>query len=57
MLATDRRGLRVYSYETLRIPNFVNNRLTDGGEVVSLTRRPFFTLQEYSWYSFLLEVK
>jgi hypothetical protein len=23
-----------------RIPHFLNNRLTDGGEVVSLTRRP-----------------
>jgi hypothetical protein len=24
----------------LRIPNCIDNRLTDGGEVVSLTRRP-----------------
>jgi hypothetical protein len=31
------------------------NRLTDGGEVVSLMRRPRFTPQEDSWYSFLLE--
>jgi hypothetical protein len=33
------------------------NRLTDGGEVVSLTRRPSFTPQEDSWYSFLLEAE
>jgi hypothetical protein len=32
-----------------------HNRLTDGGEVVSLTHRQPFTLQEDSWYSFLLE--
>jgi hypothetical protein len=29
-------------YETLRLPHFLENRLTDGGEIVSLTRqRPF----------------
>jgi hypothetical protein len=27
----------------LRIPHFLDNRLTDGGEVVSLTRRQRFT--------------
>jgi hypothetical protein len=32
-----------YGFETSRIPHFLDNRLTDGGEVVSLTRRPFFT--------------
>jgi hypothetical protein len=26
----------------LRFPHFVDNRLTDGGEVVSLTRRPIY---------------
>jgi hypothetical protein len=26
--------------ETSRLPHFLDNRLTDGGEVVSLTRRP-----------------
>jgi hypothetical protein len=26
-------------------PTFLDSRFTDGGEVVSLTRRPFFTLQ------------
>jgi hypothetical protein len=29
--------------ETSRIPHFLDNRLTDGDEVVSLTRRPSFT--------------
>jgi hypothetical protein len=37
-------------------PHFLDNRLTDGAEVVSLTRRPAaLNLQEDSWYSFLLE--
>jgi hypothetical protein len=30
-------------YETSRLPHFLDNRFTDGGEVVSLTRRPLFT--------------
>jgi hypothetical protein len=34
--------------ETLRLPHFLYNRLTDGGEVVSLTRRPPFTLIKIS---------
>jgi hypothetical protein len=38
-----------------RIPHFLDNRLTHGGEVVSLTRRPPFNPQDDSWYSFLLE--
>jgi hypothetical protein len=29
--------------ETSRLPHFPHNRLADGGEVVSLTRRPPFT--------------
>jgi hypothetical protein len=29
--------------ETSRLPHLLDNRLTDGGEVVSLTRRPPFT--------------
>jgi hypothetical protein len=41
--------------KTSRIPHFVDIRLTDGGEVVSLRHRPPFTPQEDSWYSFLLE--
>jgi hypothetical protein len=36
-------------------PTFSGPGLTDGGEVVSLTRRPRFTSKEDSWYSFLLE--
>jgi hypothetical protein len=44
-------------YDTSRFPHFLDNRLTDGGEVVSPTRRPPFTPQEYSWYSFLLEAE
>jgi hypothetical protein len=35
----------------------LDSRLTDGGKVVSLTRRPPFTPQEDSWYSFLLKAK
>jgi hypothetical protein len=40
--------------ETSKLPHFLDNRLTDGGEVVSLTRRQPFTHQEDSWYSVLL---
>jgi hypothetical protein len=43
--------------ETSRFPHFLHNRLTHGGEVVSLTRQPPFTPQEDSWYSFLLEAE
>jgi hypothetical protein len=32
-----------YICETSRLPHFLDNRLTDGGEVVSLMRRPPFT--------------
>jgi hypothetical protein len=55
ILITGRGG--PYGCETSRLPHFLDNRLTDGGEVVSLTRRPLFTSQEYSWYSFLLEAE
>jgi hypothetical protein len=44
-------------YETSRFPHLLDNRLTDGGEFVGLTRRPPFTPQEDSWYSFLLEAE
>jgi hypothetical protein len=37
--------------------HFLDNRLTDGGEVISLVRRPPFTPQEDFWYSFLLEAE
>jgi hypothetical protein len=40
-----------------KIPHFLDNRLTDGGEVVSLTRRPPFTPQEDSWGEFPLEAE
>jgi hypothetical protein len=43
--------------ETSRLPHFLHNRFTDGGEVVSLTRPPLFIPQEDSWYSFLLEAE
>jgi hypothetical protein len=47
-----------YGCETSRLPYFLDNRQTDGGEVVSLTRRPAaFYSQEDSWYSFLLEAE
>lgn len=32
-------------YETLRLTHFLDNWLTDGGEGVSLMRRPPFTLR------------
>jgi hypothetical protein len=34
--------------------HFLDNRLTDGGEVVSLSRRAHLYPQEDFWYSFLL---
>jgi hypothetical protein len=34
--------------ETSRLPHFPDNRLTDEGEVVSLTRRPPFTPRKFS---------
>jgi hypothetical protein len=36
-----------YDCETSRHPHFIDNRLTDGGEVVSLTRRPPFTPEKF----------
>jgi hypothetical protein len=52
---TGRRG--PYGCETSRRPYFLDNRLTDSGEVVSFTHRPPFTPQENSWYAFLLETE
>jgi hypothetical protein len=49
---TGRRGPQ--GCETSRLPHLVDNRLTDCGEVVSLTRRPAAL---YPWYSFLLEAE
>jgi hypothetical protein len=34
--------------ETSKLPHFLDNRLTDGGEVVSLTRRPPVTPRKIS---------
>jgi hypothetical protein len=52
---TGRGGPEVY--ETSRFPHFLDNRFTDDGEVVSVTRRLPFTYQEGSWNSFLLEAE
>jgi hypothetical protein len=52
---TDRGSPQVF--ETSRLPHYLDNRLTNDCEVVSLTRRPPFTPQEDSWYSFLLEAE
>jgi hypothetical protein len=47
--------------EMLRIPHCLDNRLTDGGKVVSPTHRPSFTPETLlflcCWYSFLLEAE
>jgi hypothetical protein len=44
--------------ETQTLLHFLDNRLTDGGEIVSLTRQPAALYpQEDSWYSFLLEAE
>jgi hypothetical protein len=32
--------------KTSRLPHFLTNELTDGGEIVSLTRRPHFTFRK-----------
>jgi hypothetical protein len=43
-----------------KFPHFINNWLTDGGEVVSLKLRPRFNPpppQEDSRYSFMLEAE
>jgi hypothetical protein len=40
------------------LPHFLDNLLTDGDEVVSLTRRKRFTsAHKVSWYLFLLEAE
>jgi hypothetical protein len=43
--------------ERSRLPHFLDNCLTDGGEDVSLMHWLPSTPQEDSWYSFLLEAK
>jgi hypothetical protein len=37
----------LYGYEMLRIPHCLDNRLTDGGKIVSLTHRPLSTPQKH----------
>jgi hypothetical protein len=48
---------RLLGLREVEAPTFSDNRLIDGGKVVSPTRRPLFTPQEDSWYSFLLEAE
>jgi hypothetical protein len=43
--------------ERSRLPQFLKNRLTDGGEAVSLKRPGALYPQEDSWYSYLLEAE
>jgi hypothetical protein len=40
-----------------RLPHFLDNWLTDGGEAVGIMRRSRFTLQDGSWCSFLLQAE
>jgi hypothetical protein len=42
MLQRQLGHLNVRNLDQARLPHFLDNRLTDGGEVVSLTRRPPF---------------
>jgi hypothetical protein len=46
-----------FSCETSRLPHFLDNRLIDDREGVSLMHPPPFTLQEDSWNSFMLEAE
>jgi hypothetical protein len=41
--------------EMLRALHFLDNRLIDGGYIVSLTSRPRFIHRIIFWYTFLLE--
>jgi hypothetical protein len=38
-----KQAVEAHRVETSRLPHFLDNRLTDGGEVVSLTYRLVFT--------------
>jgi hypothetical protein len=47
---------RLIGLQDIVAPTFcLDNRLTDGGKVVSPTWRLLFTPQEDSWYAILLE--
>jgi hypothetical protein len=56
-LLREREGEGPLGCELLMLPHFLDNRLTDGGKVVSLMRWLPLTHQEDSWYSFLLEAE
>jgi hypothetical protein len=50
--------MEAHMFVRYRGPHFLDNQLTDGSEVVSLTRRPTALYpQEDSWYSFLSEAE
>jgi hypothetical protein len=40
------KKITIFKYETSRLPHFLDTRLTDGGEIVGLTRLPLFTLRK-----------
>jgi hypothetical protein len=40
------KAILVTGRETSRLPHFLDNRLTDGGEAVGLTHRQPFTLRK-----------
>jgi hypothetical protein len=50
-------AILVTGRETSRLPYFPENRLIDGDEVVSFTRRPPFTPSKIPVCSFLLEAE
>jgi hypothetical protein len=50
-----RRPIRLWHVEAPTLS--LDSRVTDGGKIVTFTRRPHFTPQEDSWYSFLLEAE
>jgi hypothetical protein len=47
----------IWGCEMLRIPQCLESRLTDCGEVFSLTHRPRFSSRKIFWYLFLLEAE
>jgi hypothetical protein len=50
----------LWGCKMLRIPHCLEDRLTDNGKTISLTRRPHCTPQKhffFFWYSFLLEAE
>jgi hypothetical protein len=55
MPETGRGGLRCC--EVLKIPICLDDRLTAGGEMVSLMRRQPFSHTKIFWYSFLLQTE